>query len=86
MLDKTFTAKIEKNNDGWVYVSWAESVSVFGTRKSVKVTGTMDGHEFQTAFMPWGNGTHFLPVKAPLLKAMNKQPGDTVTVYLKDRL
>jgi Domain of unknown function (DUF1905) len=86
VIDKTFTAKIEKNDNGWIYVTWPESVSFFGTRRSIKVRGTMDGHEFQTAFMPWGDGTQFLPVKAPLLKAMKKQPGDTIEVYLKERV
>jgi len=86
-INKTFTAKIEKRPDlGWIHVMWPESVSYFGSTKSVKVAGTMDGIEFQTAFMPWGDGTQFLPVSAKLLKAMKKQVGDTIKIYLKERL
>lgn len=86
-IDKTFTAKIEKRTDlGWIHISWPESVTYFGSTKSVKVTGTMDGQEFKTAFLPWGDGTQFLPVSAKLLKAIKKQVGDTVEVHLKERL
>jgi hypothetical protein len=86
-INKKFTAKIEKRPDlGWIHVMWTESVSYFGSTKSVKVAGTMDGIEFQTAFLPWGDGTQFLPVSAKLLKAMKKQPGDTIEIYLRERL
>lgn len=82
-INKTFTATIEKRGEGWTLVVWPESVAFFGSTKSVKVQGTMDGIPFQTAFMPWGDGTQFLPVSQKLLKALKKQPGDTIEVYLK---
>lgn len=85
VIDKIFTATIEDRN-GWVMVVWPESVSFFGSTKSVKVMGTMDDVEFQTAFMPWGDGTQFLPVSAALRKKLKKGPGDTIRVYLKERL
>jgi Domain of unknown function (DUF1905) len=85
-INKKFTAKIEKRPViGAIHVTWPESVSYFGSTKSVKVTGTMDGVEFQTAFMPWGDGTQFLPVSAKLLKSMKKQVGDTIEIYLRER-
>lgn len=84
-INKTFTAKIEKRGEGWTLVVWPESVAFFGSTKSVKVQGTMDGIPFQTAFMPWGDGTQFLPVSQKLLKALKKQPGDTIEVYLKGK-
>jgi hypothetical protein len=80
----TFKAIIEDRN-GWVCVVWPESADFFGSTKSVKVMGTMGGVEFQTAFMPWGDGTQFLPVSKKMLKAMQKQPGDTITVHLTGR-
>lgn len=85
MIDKTFTAKITKQ-DGWTYLSWPESVEVFGTRKAVKVAGTMDGHDFQTAFMPWGDGTHRLPLSQKLLKTLGKGEDEEVVVHIKERL
>jgi DNA-binding MarR family transcriptional regulator len=63
-----------------------QSVTFFGSTKSVKVKGTMDGVAFQTAFMPWGDGTQFLPVSKKLLKAMQAQPGDVIEVSLEERL
>jgi hypothetical protein len=88
MLDKTFTATIEKDNvnSGWTCVIWDESADFFGTRKAVKVAGTVDGYEFQATFMPFGDGRHMLPLRAALRKAIGKDIGDTVEVHLKEKL
>jgi len=58
MLDKTFNAHIIKDDHkgGWTYLIWPDSVAFFGTRKPVKVKGTIDGYIFQTTFLPWGDG------------------------------
>jgi hypothetical protein len=88
MLNKTFTTVIiqEDKKGGWTYLIWPESVAFFETRKPVKVKGSMDGHQFQATFLPWGDGTHMLPIKAALLKALGKQAGDEVEVVLEERL
>src|SRR5258708_28599048 len=84
-INKTFKATIEVRGN-WACVVWSESVTFFGSTRSVKVKGTMNGVPFQTAFLPWGDGTQFLPVSKKLLKAMQTQPGDVIEVSLAERL
>lgn len=87
-LSKEFRATLQKSptKGGWTFVVMPGSADFFGTRGLVKVTGTIDGQPFRSAFMAMGDGTHKLPVKADVRRLIGKQEGDEVTVRLEERL
>lgn len=85
-LDHTFTAPIEKDGAFATYVTVTGSAELLGTRRAVKVAGTIDGRAFEATLMPSGHGPHWLPLRAALTRAVGKSDaGELVTVHLEER-
>jgi hypothetical protein len=82
-----FTAQITKEEkSGRVCVVWTGSKKVLETGRPVEMSGTIDGHPLEVTLMPFGNGDHFIPVKADMRKLLNKGEGDMVDVVLLERV
>ncbi len=88
MRHKTFSTQVLRSPKPgrWNYVIWPESAAFFGTRGLVKVKATVDGLAFEISFLALGDGNHKLPIRGEILPAIGKNPGDTVTVTLLERL
>ena len=86
-LDLVFTAPIEKDGAYATFVTVPGSAELFGTRRAVKVAGTVDGHDFTATCMPSGGGPHWLPLRKAICTAIGKDAaGQEVAVHLRQRL
>ena len=86
-IDTTFTAEIiPDSNSGWPCVQMPGSAEFFGTGKAVKVSGTVDGHDYEASMLPVGGGTHMMPLRAAFRKVLKKEIGEKVTVHLTRRI
>ncbi len=86
-LDATFTAPLEKDGAFPTFVTVPDSPVLFGTRRAVKVAGTVDGHDFTATCMPSGRGPHWLPLRKAICTAIGKDAvGQEVAVHLRQRL
>src|SRR3712207_1977531 len=85
---REFEARLQKgeNAGAWTCVVMDDVAELFGTRGLVKIRGAIDGEPFDGALMAQGDGTHRLPVRAALRKAIGKEAGDTVHVRIDERI
>ena len=85
-VDGRFTAAISKDGAFPTYLELAGSQDLLGTRRAVKVSGTLDGHPFDACLMPSGAGPHWLPLRQALCTAIGKRDaGQTVEVHVQRR-
>ena len=85
-LDATFTAAIRKDGAFPTYLELAGSDALLGTRRAVKVAGTLDGHPFEATLMPSGTGPHWLPLRAALCRTLGRaDAGEQIAVHLQHR-
>ena len=85
---REFDAQLRKgdNAGAWTCVVMDDVAELFGTRGLVKIRGAIDGESFTGALMAQGDGTHRLPVRAAVRKAIGKEAGDTVRVRIDERI
>ena len=85
---REFDAQLQKgdNPGAWTCVLMDDVAKLFGTRGLVKIRGAIDGKPFTGALMAQGDGTHRLPVRSALRKAIGKQAGDSVHVLIEARI
>src|SRR3954451_18067297 len=81
---REFDARLQKgdNPGAWTCVVMDDAAELFGTRGLVRIRGAIDGEPFDGALMAQGDGTHRLPVKATLRKAIGKEAGGPVHVRI----
>ena len=83
---KTFTAVIEKSDDGMdtAYVSIPYDVQeVYGTRGQVRVKATFDGHPYRGILSNMGTGCHIIGLRKDIRQTIGKQVGDKVKVEIE---
>jgi hypothetical protein len=83
-----FDARLQKgdNPGAWTCVVMDDAAELFGTRGLVKIRGAIDDLPFDGALMAQGDGSHRLPVKKELRKAIGKEAGDMVRVRIDERI
>ena len=82
-----FTAEIHRfpGPDGWFYVAVPPEVSAEFPRDRglSRVRARLGATEWTTSLLPMGDGTQFLPLKAPVRRAERVDLGDEITVEVR---
>ena len=86
-LDHEFVVPLRRDDGegAWTIAVLPASGELLGTRRPVKVSGSVDGHRFEATLLPVGDGTHMLPVKADLRRRVGKGNGDVVHIRFRRR-
>lgn len=87
-IDLAFTAPVSQDDEtgGWVVVAVPGSAEAFGTRRPVRVGGTIDGHPFRATLPPTRNGPHMIPFSAAPRETIGGDlGGQEVRIHLTQR-
>lgn len=72
----------DEHKGGWTYVLLPGSKDALGTGRSVRVEGTVDSVAIEATLLPFGGGTHLLPLKQAVMLPLGKRDGDRVAVRI----
>lgn len=61
----------------------AEQSARLGSRRTVNITGTLNGAPFRNSFLPAGGGRHYLVVSGALQTAAGSGVGDRATLVVE---
>ena len=80
-----YTTLLVKGPQNGVFAHFPfQSAKIFGTRKPVRVKATFDGKSYEMNLLPHGNGRHWLHIKKEIRKAIGKDEGDMVAVFIEE--
>jgi hypothetical protein len=83
-LKQRFKAQIQEGRGGGAYVVVPFDVdAVFGTRRQLRVKGTIDGQPFKSSVAPMGGGHHVLGLHKATREAVRKSYGDSVELVIE---
>jgi hypothetical protein len=81
---QTFRARIVEGRGGGAFVKVPFDVpTVFGTRRQVRVKGTIDGHPFASSIAPMRGGAYLLGLHKATREAIGKTVGDSVDLVIE---
>lgn len=81
-----FDAVIQKVPDiDGAYVEFPYDVKKEFGKGRVKVHATFDGHPYDGSLVRMGTPGHIIGIRKDIRAAINKQPGDTVHVTIRER-
>nr|WP_276611030.1 DUF1905 domain-containing protein [Kineococcus siccus] len=85
-MDATYTVAVRRDGPFATYLELPGSHELLGTRRAVRVAGTIDGQPFAATLLPSGTGPHRLPLRAGLRTAAGRdRAGELLTVRLLQR-
>lgn len=81
-----FEAVIQKVPDiDGAYIEFPYDVLKEFAKKRVKVHATFDGVSYDGSLVRMQTPCHIIGIRKDIRKAINKQPGDTILVTIKER-